>query len=91
MTVEQYMINRLTDYYDGEFWGNLSGKEKELLGEWRADKKKNLNNGDVVELYNELCFLSIKGVYYEGYYYPTGGESMKKVSKRKWLKVMREY
>ena len=91
MTVEQYMINRLTEYYNGLFWGDLSDSERELLGEWRADEKKNFTNGDVVTLYNELCFLSIKGAYYDGYYFPNESQRMKKVTKRAWLKAMRRY
>lgn len=87
MTVEQYMIGRITEYFNGEFWGNLTIEEREVLGDWRADEKLKYCIGEMVTLYSEIGFLSVKGVWDGEYYYPVVSSQIKKVSKEVWLKA----
>lgn len=87
MTVERFMIDRITEHFNGEFWGNLTREEREMLGDWRADEKLVYYIGEMVTLYSEIGFLSVRGMWDGEYYHPIGSSQIKKVSKDVWLKA----
>lgn len=87
MTVERLMIDRITEHFNGEFWGNLTIEERNILGNFRADEKLKYCIGEMVTLYSEIGFLSVKGIWDGEYYYPVVSSRIKKVSKDVWLKA----
>lgn len=81
----------ITKSVDGLRWDTLTDDVKSLLGRWRADEKRYMENGDIAVLYNETFSLQIAGRVVCGGYYPLPEARIEQISKKEWKEKIKKW